>query len=130
MKIHEIQNVLQNVLTLINRLCITICLKFYQSNILAITLATKAYGHQKNSAHYEKKPPRIEKMAQKKKKKSPLYEKSLPLPTRGRKRQWRSEGNWRPGANLNFAPPPSKKFLKNDTEMSSIQLIMCIIISA
>ena len=44
--------------------------------------------------------------------------------------QWRSEGNWRPGANLNFAPPPSKKFLKNDTEMSSIQLIMCIIISA
>ena len=26
--------------------------------------------------------------------------------------QWRSEGNWRPGANLNFAPPPSKKFFK------------------
>ena len=23
--------------------------------------------------------------------------------------QWRSEGNWRPGANLNFAPPPLKK---------------------
>ena len=22
--------------------------------------------------------------------------------------QWRSEGNWRPGAKLNFAPPPSK----------------------
>ena len=22
--------------------------------------------------------------------------------------QWRSEGNWRPGANLNFAPPPQK----------------------
>ena len=43
--------------------------------------------------------------------------------------QWRSEGNWRPGANLNFAPPPPQKFLKNDTEMSSIQLIMCIIIS-
>ena len=43
-----------------------------------------------------------------------------------------SEGNWRTGANLNFAPPPLKKFLKNDTEMSStrIQLIMCIIISA
>ena len=44
--------------------------------------------------------------------------------------QWRSEGNWRPGANLNFARPPPQKFLKNDTEMSSIQLIMCIIISA
>ena len=44
--------------------------------------------------------------------------------------QWRSDGNWCPGANLNFAPPPpSKKFLKNDTEMS-IQLIMCIIILA
>ena len=43
--------------------------------------------------------------------------------------QWRSEGNWRPGANLNFAPPPSKKLLKNDIEMSGIQLIMCIIIS-
>ena len=23
--------------------------------------------------------------------------------------QWRSQGNWRPGANLNFAPPPQKK---------------------
>ena len=23
--------------------------------------------------------------------------------------QWRSEGNWRPGANLNFAPPPLKE---------------------
>ena len=44
--------------------------------------------------------------------------------------QWRSESIWRPGANLNFAPPPSKKFLKNDNIMSSIQLIMCIIISA
>ena len=22
--------------------------------------------------------------------------------------QWRSEGNWRPGAKLNFAPPPLK----------------------
>ena len=45
--------------------------------------------------------------------------------------QWRSEGIWRPGANLNFAPPPpSKKFLKNDNKMSSIQLILCIIISA
>ena len=29
--------------------------------------------------------------------------------------QWRSEGNWRPGANLNFAPPPKKK---NDNIMS------------
>ena len=27
-------------------------------------------------------------------------------------------------------PPPKKKFLKNDNNMSSIQLIMCIIISA
>ena len=45
--------------------------------------------------------------------------------------QWRSEGIWRPGAHLNFAPPPpSKKFLKNDNIMSSIQLIMCIIILA
>ena len=44
--------------------------------------------------------------------------------------QWRSEGNWRPGTNLNFAPPPSKKILKNKTKMSSIQLIMCKIISA
>ena len=26
--------------------------------------------------------------------------------------QWRSEGNWRPGANLNFAPPPSQKIPK------------------
>ena len=48
----------------------------------------------------------------------------------GCSRQWRSEGIWRPGANLNFAPPPHKKFLKNDNKMSSIQLIMCIIISA
>ena len=23
--------------------------------------------------------------------------------------QWRSEGIWRPGANLNFAPPPPQK---------------------
>ena len=37
--------------------------------------------------------------------------------------QWRSEGNWHPGANLNFAPPPQKKkFLKNDNKLSSIQL--------
>ena len=34
--------------------------------------------------------------------------------------QWRSEGNWRPGAKLNFAPPPLKKFLKNDIEMSIV----------
>ena len=33
--------------------------------------------------------------------------------------QWRSEGNWRPGANLNFAPPPKKKILKNDNKMYS-----------
>ena len=33
-------------------------------------------------------------------------------------------------ANLNFTPPPLKKFLKNDNKMSSIQHIMCIIISA
>ena len=41
--------------------------------------------------------------------------------------QWRSEGNWRPGANLNFGPPPlkKKKILKID-DVSSIQLIMCI----
>ena len=31
--------------------------------------------------------------------------------------QWRSEGNWRPGAKLNFALPPLKKILKNDIEM-------------
>ena len=30
--------------------------------------------------------------------------------------QWRSEGNWRPGAKLNFAPP-LKKNLKTDIEM-------------
>ena len=30
--------------------------------------------------------------------------------------QWRSEGNWRPGAKLNFAPP-FKKNLYNDIEM-------------
>ena len=41
--------------------------------------------------------------------------------------QWRSEGNWRPGANVNFAPPPKKKIY---IEMSSIKVIMCIIISA
>ena len=36
-----------------NRLCITICLKFYQSNILAIILATKAWAPMKlNSAVY------------------------------------------------------------------------------
>ena len=33
--------------------------------------------------------------------------------------QWRSEGNWRPGAKLNFAPPP-QKILKNDIEMSIV----------
>ena len=27
--------------------------------------------------------------------------------------QWRSEGNWRPGENLSFAPPPLKKIPKN-----------------
>ena len=27
--------------------------------------------------------------------------------------QWRSEGIWRPGANLNLAPPPLKKIPKN-----------------
>ena len=43
--------------------------------------------------------------------------------------EWRSKGNWRPGANLHFASP-SKKFLKNDNKMSSSQLIMCIIILA
>ena len=31
--------------------------------------------------------------------------------------QWRSEGNWRPGAKLNFTPPPLKKTLKDDIEM-------------
>ena len=58
MKIHIIQNVLQSVLTLINRLCIAICLKFYQSNILvlAITLTTKAWAP-KILAHNEKKCP-------------------------------------------------------------------------
>ena len=41
--------------------------------------------------------------------------------------QWRSEGIWRPGTNLNFAPPPpSKKIIKNDNKMSTIQLVMCI----
>ena len=47
--------------------------------------------------------------------------------------QWRSEGIWRPGGKLEFctpSPPPSNKFLKNDNEMSSIQLIMCLINSA
>ena len=34
--------------------------------------------------------------------------------------QWRSEGNWRPGAKFNFAPPPQKKILKNDIEMSIV----------
>ena len=34
--------------------------------------------------------------------------------------QWRSEGNWRPGAKLNFAPPPLNKILKNDIEMSIV----------
>ena len=24
--------------------------------------------------------------------------------------QWRSEGNWRPGAKLSFAPPPPQKY--------------------
>ena len=43
----------------------------------------------------------------------------------------RSEGNWRPGANLNFAPPPPHlNFFLNDNKLSSIQLIMCIIILA
>ena len=36
--------------------CIAICLKFHQSNILAITLATKAWAP-KISAHKEKKTP-------------------------------------------------------------------------
>ena len=44
--------------------------------------------------------------------------------------QWRGEDYWRPGADLNFAPPPPQKIPTNDFEMSSIQLIMCIIISA
>ena len=30
------------------------------------------------------------------------------------------------GGKVKFAPPPLKKSLKNDTEMSSFQLIMCI----
>ena len=98
MKIHIIQNVLQSVLTLINRLCIAICLKFYQSNILvlAITLTTKAWAP-KILAHNEKKnaPSRIEKMAPKKKnkvpsqrrKKGPLCEKqSSPPPSQERKK--------------------------------------------
>ena len=34
--------------------------------------------------------------------------------------QWRSEGNERPGANLNFAQPPLQNFLKNNSEMSSL----------
>ena len=71
---------LQNVLTLINRLdlCVTICLKFYQSNILAITLATKAWAP-KNSAHMRKSPPPPHREnGTKNKEKSPPYEKSLP----------------------------------------------------
>ena len=56
MKIHIVQNELQNVLTLVKRSCIAICLKFHQSNILAITLATKAWAP-KISAHKEKKRP-------------------------------------------------------------------------
>ena len=36
------------------------------------------------------------------------------------RKQWRSEGNWRPGAKLNFAPPPLTKILKNDIEMSIV----------
>ena len=43
--------------------------------------------------------------------------------------QWRSEGNWRPGAKLNFAPPPSKILKMILKYVYSIQLIMCIIIS-
>ena len=36
-----------------------------------------------------------------------IYTKDIKL------QQWRSEGNWRPGAKLNFAPPPpSKNFSK------------------
>ena len=53
MKINIIQNVLQNVLTLNNRLCIAICLKFHQSNILVNTLATQAYKF----LHIRKTPP-------------------------------------------------------------------------
>ena len=35
--------------------------------------------------------------------------------------QWRSEGNLRPGAKLNFAPPPPLiEILKNDIEMSIV----------
>ena len=87
---------LQNVLTLINRLCIAICLKFYQSNILvlAITLTNKAWAP-KISVHNEKNAPsRIEKMAPKKKTRFPhkggkktLYMKTKvpPSPTRGKK---------------------------------------------
>ena len=72
MKIHIIQNVLQNVLTLINRLCIAICLKFHQSKILVIILATKAW-RLKISAYKEKRapPPRMEKITAKKRKKVP-----------------------------------------------------------
>ena len=46
--------------------------------------------------------------------------------------QMRSEGNWHPGGGgkLKICPPPLKKILKGDIEMSSIQLITCIIISA
>ena len=33
--------------------------------------------------------------------------------------QWRSEGNWRPGAKFNFTPH-LKKILKNDIEMSIV----------
>ena len=43
--------------------------------------------------------------------------------------QWCCEGNGRPGADLNFAPSPLKKFPRNDIEMPSIQLIMCKIIA-
>ena len=78
---------LQNVLTLINRLCITICLKFYQCTILAITLTTKAWAPKKILHIMRKSPPPAHRVnGTQKKKKNPLYEKSLPLPTIGRKK--------------------------------------------
>ena len=48
---------------------------------------------------------------------SPLFR--SPTPPLPNSLQWRSEGNWRPGAKLNFAPP-LKKFLKNDIKMSIV----------
>ena len=72
---------------LINRLCITICLKFYQSNILAITLATKAWAP-KSSAHIEKKPPppAHRENGTPPPKKALYMKKASPLSTRVRKR--------------------------------------------